>query len=154
MEARPKGGCENGKLHKIGELARLANVSRRTIDYYTQLGLLNPQRSASGYRYYTEEDTVRLKLVELYKQEHLTLEEIRERLQFESQTTNDTQQATEKVQEIQALMCKLEEHLLELKPFLATLDEKQWKALTQSAARKGTTLFNLLAILFQVNPFV
>ncbi|MDQ7863620.1 MerR family transcriptional regulator [Peribacillus frigoritolerans] len=31
-------------VYRIGQLAELANVSRRTIDYYTQLGMLNYEK--------------------------------------------------------------------------------------------------------------
>ena len=42
----------NGLL-RIGELARSAGVSTRTVDYYTGLGLLEPAaRSEAGYRLY------------------------------------------------------------------------------------------------------
>ena len=68
------------RKYKIGEIARLAGVSRRTIDYYTNLGLLKPARSESNYRYYSEDTLVRLKLIEGMKEKRLTLEEIGERL--------------------------------------------------------------------------
>jgi len=68
------------RKYKIGEIARLAGVSRRTIDYYTNLGLLKPVRSESNYRYYSGETLVRLKLIEGMKKKRLTLEEIGERL--------------------------------------------------------------------------
>ncbi|OPX85950.1 MAG: Mercuric resistance operon regulatory protein [Pelotomaculum sp. PtaB.Bin013] len=58
----------------------MAGVSKRTVDYYTNLGLLEPVRSARNYRYYTEEALIRLKLIEGLKEKRLTLEEIKERL--------------------------------------------------------------------------
>ncbi len=40
-------------LMRIGELARAAGVSTRTVDYYTGLGLLEPAaRTDAGYRLY------------------------------------------------------------------------------------------------------
>jgi MerR family copper efflux transcriptional regulator len=40
-------------LLRIGELAAAANVSPRTVDYYTQLGLLHPaERTDGGFRLY------------------------------------------------------------------------------------------------------
>lgn len=70
------------KKYKIGEIAELAGVSRRTIDYYTNLGLLKPVRSASNYRYYTEDALIRLKVIESLKAGRFTLEEIREHLRL------------------------------------------------------------------------
>lgn len=66
--------------YKISEIARLAGVSKRTIDYYTNLGLLNPVRSENNYRYYTEESLVRLKMIEGMKKKRFTLDEIKKQL--------------------------------------------------------------------------
>lgn len=76
------GGGRYGEMKKfkIGELAELAGVSRRTIDYYTNLGLLKPERSESGYRYYTEDCLPLLKLIESMKNQRLTLDEIKGRM--------------------------------------------------------------------------
>ena len=37
---------------KIGELAAKTGITKRTIDYYTTLGLLKAERSSTNYRYY------------------------------------------------------------------------------------------------------
>ena len=45
-----------GRLLSIGELAQMTNVSRRTIRYYEELGILpEPPRSPGGTRKYPEE---------------------------------------------------------------------------------------------------
>lgn len=61
-------------------MARLAGVSKRTIDYYTNRGLLNPTRMDNNYRYYSEDSLIRLNLIEGMKKKRLTLEEIKENL--------------------------------------------------------------------------
>lgn len=43
---------------KIGELARRTGVSQRLLRYYEQQELLSPQRQASGYREYNEDDVI------------------------------------------------------------------------------------------------
>jgi DNA-binding transcriptional MerR regulator len=43
---------------KIGELARRTGVSQRLLRYYEQQDLIRPQRQASGYREYDEDDVV------------------------------------------------------------------------------------------------
>ena len=68
----------NEKLYKIGELAKLADVSPRTIDYYTKLSLIEPEkRSDTNYRLYSDETLTRLKRIESMKNEKYTLEEIK-----------------------------------------------------------------------------
>ncbi len=62
---------------KIGELAKRADVTTRTIRYYEQRGLLGPaERTDSGYRLYTEETIARLNKIDGLKRIGLSLEEI------------------------------------------------------------------------------
>lgn len=63
---------------KIGELAEMANVTKRTVDYYTNMGLLKAERSASNYRYYSVRELERLHRIEEYKRKNLSLEDIKE----------------------------------------------------------------------------
>ena len=76
-------------VYRIGQLAELANVSRRTIDYYTQLGMLNYERMGQ-IRYYTEDALNRLQMINRYKEQNMPLTEIKERLQVLSETTVDS----------------------------------------------------------------
>jgi DNA-binding transcriptional MerR regulator len=48
------------RTYRIGEFARLAGVTPRALHHYDRLGLLKPQRTAAGYRAYTEQDLQRL----------------------------------------------------------------------------------------------
>lgn len=42
---------------KIKEVAKLAGISVRTLQYYDKIGLLKPsEKTESGYRLYTNED--------------------------------------------------------------------------------------------------
>ncbi|MGE7768498.1 MerR family transcriptional regulator [Peribacillus sp. NPDC096540] len=63
---------------KIGELAEMANVTKRTVDYYTNMGLLKAERSASNYRYYSVRELERLHRIEECKRKNLSLEDIKE----------------------------------------------------------------------------
>lgn len=63
--------------YTTGELAKLAQVSVRTIQYYDQKKLLQPTAlSDGGRRLYTEDDLDRLKLILLFKQLGLALKSI------------------------------------------------------------------------------
>ncbi|GEM31845.1 hypothetical protein NN3_28520 [Nocardia neocaledoniensis NBRC 108232] len=62
---------------RIGELASRAQVSTRTVDYYTSQGLLSPvERTASGYRLYDPSDVDRITLVKQLESQGLSLDEI------------------------------------------------------------------------------
>jgi len=64
-------------LLKIGELAARAQVSPRTVDYYTSLGLLCPaKRTAGNYRLYHPADVDRIHLVQRLEVQGVPLEEI------------------------------------------------------------------------------
>ena len=64
--------------YRVGEVARLAHVSVRTLHHYDEVGLLVPSgRSESGYRLYTPEDLERLQHVLFYRELGFGLEEIR-----------------------------------------------------------------------------
>lgn len=61
----------------VKEVAEMAGVTVRTLHYYDEIGLLTPaDRSASGYRRYTEAELERLHEILLYRELGLALEEI------------------------------------------------------------------------------
>jgi DNA-binding transcriptional MerR regulator len=62
---------------QIGEVARRAGVSLRTVRHYEEVGLLPPwQRTSAGTRLYSEADVVRLRFIRRLKAWGLSLEEI------------------------------------------------------------------------------
>ena len=61
----------------MGEFARLAGITVRTLHHYDQLGLLSPaRRSGAGYRLYTTTDLNRLQQIMSLRYLGLPLEEI------------------------------------------------------------------------------
>jgi DNA-binding transcriptional MerR regulator len=65
--------------YKIGELARMFDVTLRTLRYYEELGLLEAdERSSSGHRRYPEKNVVSLKRIQQLKDYGLSLVEIKE----------------------------------------------------------------------------
>lgn len=66
---------------RIGKVAELSGLSSRTIDYYTQIGLLEVQRSSSNYRLYPVDVLETLKRIKILKQQRMSMEEIKEVLQ-------------------------------------------------------------------------
>mgnify|MGYP001514417165 CR=1 FL=1 len=61
----------------IGQMAREAGVSTRTLRHYEEQGLLAPQRTDAGYRVYDEADARRLAQVLALRSCHLPLATIR-----------------------------------------------------------------------------
>src|SRR5689334_22226890 len=66
------------RLLSIGELAQMTGVSRRTIRYYEELGILpEPPRSAGGTRKYPEEYRFYIEGALSLKQVGFNLDEVR-----------------------------------------------------------------------------
>jgi len=68
---------------RIGEVADKVGVNPKTIRYYEGIGLLpDPERLASGYRDYTDDDVDRLGFIRTAQRLGLSLSEISEILAF------------------------------------------------------------------------
>lgn len=63
--------------YTVGEVARLAGVTVRTLHHYDQIGLLSPgRRGGAGYRRYGEPELERLQQILAYRRLGFPLEEI------------------------------------------------------------------------------
>ncbi len=72
---------EKKASYGVGELARIAGVSIRTLHHYDRIGLLVPRRRRdSGYRIYEEPELLRLQEILLYRELELPLDRIGELL--------------------------------------------------------------------------
>jgi len=142
--------------YKIGEIAKLAGVSKRTVDYYTNLGLLEPARSESNYRYYSEEALVRLKLIEGLKEKRLTLEEIKKRLHLldgdllkakkEKRRPNNIDSIIEQVKQF-------ENQLTQLQPAaVSSLEPEQAASLTKQMFLQSMLIVN--SLLMYINDLI
>jgi DNA-binding transcriptional MerR regulator len=68
-------------MMQIGEVAARVGLSLRTIRHWDEVGLVVPsERSAGGFRLYTEADIERLTLVKTLKPLEFSLEQMRELL--------------------------------------------------------------------------
>ncbi len=65
-----------GDTLRIGELAKQADVTTRTIRYYESIGLLQPAERDGSFRCYTEDAVRRLHKIDALKQLGLSLDEI------------------------------------------------------------------------------
>lgn len=124
---------------KIGELASKTGITKRTIDYYTTLGLLKAERSSSNYRYYHVDAIQQLDYIEKRKDEGLSLEEIRKELIERNAEALD-------VQELRLKMRDLEQDVSKL---IATLDEDEQskQSITKNITQESLALIKSLALL-------
>lgn len=73
------------KYFSIGEAAKAAKMTSETLRHYDRIGLVKPGRKDewTNYRYYTEQDIVRLNTVKALQIMDLPLQEIKEVLEYD-----------------------------------------------------------------------
>ncbi|MGF2942221.1 MerR family transcriptional regulator [Enterococcus xiangfangensis] len=66
------------KMHTIGEAADICHVSRKTLRFYEELGLLVPDHVSpqNNYRYYSEDTVMLIPILKYYKQMGFHLQEM------------------------------------------------------------------------------
>ncbi|MEM6346084.1 MAG: MerR family transcriptional regulator [Bacteroidota bacterium] len=70
---------KKAERYSVKELAVLSGVSIRTLHYYDKIGLLKPAaRTEAAYRYYEEEELLRLQQILFYKELDFSLQEIKD----------------------------------------------------------------------------
>lgn len=112
-------------MYRIGELSKLAQISPRTIDYYTSIGLIEPaERSAKNYRLYAEETLQRLERIEQMKKDKYTLDEIKTTIESWSKITPE-EQVSRKLIDLQYHLSQLEREVKELEPVIKSLKPRQ-----------------------------
>ncbi|GIW23455.1 MAG: hypothetical protein KatS3mg068_2462 [Candidatus Sericytochromatia bacterium] len=63
----------------VGQIAKIKNLTKRTIRYYEELNLIKPSEiSSCGYKYYNENILKRLELIDELKKLGYTLNDIKE----------------------------------------------------------------------------
>jgi DNA-binding transcriptional MerR regulator len=90
---------ENGKLLKVGDLAKRAGKSVRALHLYEELGLLTPTaRSQGGFRLYDDGAVRQIRWIELLQESGFSLHQIQGLLR-EWQTTHYGPQAMRSLRE-------------------------------------------------------
>jgi len=101
--------------YSVGEVARAAGVTVRTLHHYDEIGLLRPSgRSDAGYRLYAYDDLVRLQQVLGYRELGLPLDEI-------GAILDDP--AADPVEQLRSQHEQLGEHVARLQRQLAALEK-------------------------------
>jgi len=135
-------------LYRIGEIAKLKNISKRTIDYYTQIGLLNPIRTDSNYRLYGEDSIQILEWVEHYKTLNMPLEEIKSSIELlKADCSIDKQKLEKHFHQIGMLMLHLKEEVEAIEPLLQKLNKSQKEMFVTKLSSQGVPLAKTLLLL-------
>lgn len=141
------------KLYRIGELAKAADISERTIDYYTKIGLITPEsRTQKNYRLYSSETLNQLERINMLKQEKYTLEEIREKLELWNKVSPENQ-VTEKLTSLEIHLQQLEREVKELEPLISNLKPGQARHAYTSLMPQSLACIEALRILLNHVPF-
>ncbi|WP_308211936.1 MerR family transcriptional regulator [Neobacillus cucumis] len=128
----------------MGEIAEIAHVSKRTIDYYTSIGLLKAERSKSNYRIYSDEALDDLKFIEECKCLHFPLDEIKRKLEMRKAKNLRESEVEKHVSAVTQQMRQLHSDLFDLIPILEKLDEDQKEKLTSNLSLLRTVLMKSL----------
>ncbi|MFS0779072.1 MerR family transcriptional regulator [Neobacillus sp. 3P2-tot-E-2] len=128
----------------MGELAEIAMVSKRTIDYYTSIGLLSAERSKSNYRIYSDESLQDLKFIEECKSLHYPLDEIKRKLDMKKDKTIRDSEVEKHVNAVAQQIQQLQNDLFDLIPIVEKLDDIQKEKLTSNLLMLKSVLSNSL----------
>ncbi len=106
-----------GRLLTVGQVAKLAGVTIRTLHHYERVGLLVPGcRSAAGYRLYADVDCDRLSQILYYRELGFPLDDMRTMLDDRSSDSaahmrRQHQLLTSRIQRIQTMVAAIEREM-------------------------------------------
>lgn len=124
---------------RIGQVAKLSGLTPRTIDYYTQRGLLEFERSPSNYRLYPESVLHTLDRIKLLKTQRMSLEEI-----------IDAIQAPNSNNKVEPILCEVQDDINSLQQKLTALEEALKDAPQKEKQLVHQELSNKMAIVMQL----
>ena len=107
-------------MYRIGELAKLANVTPDTIRYYEKQQMIDHEvRTEGGFRLYTDNDLQRLRFIRYARQLGFTLDSIRELLSIRINPEHHTCQESKSI--VQARLDEVEARIQELQTMQRSL---------------------------------
>lgn len=74
---------DNKEFYSIGEVSKICNLSKKTLRYYDEMGVLCPDKVSdeNNYRYYSRRTMLSVPMIRYYKQTGFKLEEMKEFLE-------------------------------------------------------------------------
>jgi len=109
-------------MYRIGEIAKLADVTPDTIRYYEKQQMMDHGgRTDGGFRLYTDHDLKRLKFIRHARQLGFTLESIRELLSIRIDPEHHTCQESKSI--VQARLSEVEARIEEMQAMRRSLQK-------------------------------
>ncbi|WP_338780426.1 MerR family transcriptional regulator [Metabacillus sp. FJAT-52054] len=121
-------------------MAERCDVTKRTIDYYTNLGLLKAERSPSNYRYYNYSSIERLNYIEECKADGMHLIDIKKRLLEKDAEEID-------VLELRLKISGLEKDVSEVLAHLDKNDKTSLESIKKNLSHESLSLIQTLLVL-------
>jgi DNA-binding transcriptional MerR regulator len=122
-------------VYRIGELARRAGVTARTVRYYEGLGLLkNQSRTGGGQRFYSDKDLLYIARIVQLKKYGLSLEEIGNIVRMGEEDHSGQKRRLELLKQYRALISR---NLRRIKDLEALGGELEWHAEQLEKAGSG-----------------
>lgn len=122
-------------MYRIGELAKLADVTPDTIRYYEKQQMMDHDiRTEGGFRLYSDNDLQRLRFIRYARQLGFTLEAIRELLSIRIDPEHHTCQESKGI--VQARLSEVEARIKELQTMRRSLQRLNdaWRPLNKGPA--------------------
>ena len=104
----------------IGEVAKMAELPIKTIRYYEEIGFIQPERSANGYRSFRVSDVHKLAFLGRARSLGFSIEDCRALLQLYE---NDTRASADVKQIAQENLARIDAKVKELKAMRNTLSD-------------------------------
>ena len=138
---------EGGRFHgeallRIGKVAELSGLSSRTIDYYTNCGLLKSERSSANYRLYDRNVLDTLERIKLLKKQRMSITEISTALKVAS---DDAKEPI--LIEVQDEIQLLQQKLTTLEELMKDAPQEEKKMIYQDLSNKMMAVMQLLTLL-------
>ncbi|MFJ8235857.1 MerR family transcriptional regulator [Ureibacillus sp. NPDC094379] len=122
-------------------MAERTGITKRTIDYYTNIGLLEAERSTSNYRYYSSDVIARLQIIEDMKAQGMTLEDIKREFHKEIEYEEID------IQEIRLHMQTLENEVSQLLKHIERHEETSKEFIKNKISNESAALMKSLILL-------
>jgi DNA-binding transcriptional MerR regulator len=121
------------KMYKINEISKLSGLTKRTLRYYDEIGLLKPEKQDNGYRVYKDQHVKDLQMIMLYRELEFSLDEIMSILNHhhdkEDLLKRHANQITLKLNRYKKMLVMIDDMIKEERGELIMTDKDRFEAL-------------------------